>query len=475
VQAVIEASAREVIEANGGDEVFRGMFSSVGTGPERQGPGASGRESGGHLVTVQIQLVGSGERDITSKQFAEAWSKATPEVSGVEALVFDSNFGPGAGSAVDLQLSHPDSDTLGEASVLLAEKLRSYTSLTDVENEWAAGKPQLNYHLTPEGSALGFTGNSLARQLRAAFFGAEAIREQRGRDEVRVMVRLPQEQRRSEYDLEELLVQSASGGLVPLEQVATFDRGHSPTQIGREDGARVVNVKADLAAGVSSSRDVLSSLEDEVYPVLKEQFPELTIAKVGASREQEEAFSSLALNGALALMVMFTLLAVPFKSYVQPLVVMAAIPMGVVGAVGGHVLMRYELSIISIFGLVALAGVVVNDSLVLIDATNRKRREGASATEAVVYGATRRLRPIVLTSLTTFFGLMPMIAETSVQARFLIPMAISLGFGVMFGTVVILFLVPAVYLIVEDVSLFAGRMMKMLSVPEEDSVVPQES
>jgi len=475
IQSALEASARGAIEANGGDAVFRGMYSSLGMGPPRTGPGGGGRDAGGHLVTVEVQLVGSGDRDFSAQEFAEAWTALTPEMAGIEALVFNSNFGPGAGAAVDLQLSHPDSEVLGEASVFLAEKLRTYTSLTDVENDWAAGKPQLNYHLKPEGAALGLTGNSLARQLRASFFGAEAIREQRGRDEVRVMVRLPEDQRRSEYDVEELLIRSPTGGLVPLEQVADYERGHSPTQIAREDGARIINVKAALAAGVPSSRDVLASLEKDVYPALYRDYPGLTISKVGASREQEEAFASLKLNGALALMVMFTLLAVPFKSYVQPLIVMAAIPMGVVGAVGGHVLMGYEMSVISVFGLVALAGVVVNDSLVLIDATNRKRRAGATPREAVVYGASRRLRPILLTSLTTFFGLMPMIFETSVQARFLIPMAISLGFGVMFATVIILLLVPAVYLIVEDLSALARRLWRVLFVSADASVVPQET
>jgi len=475
VQAVLEGSAREALAANGGEAIFRGMYSSLGNGPQRSGPGASGRESGGHLVTVEIQLVGSGDREITSQEFVEAWTAATPEMAGLDALVFNSNFGPGAGAAVDLQLSHTDADVLGQASIVLADKLRTYTSLTDVENDWAAGKPQLNFHLKPEGATLGLTGNSVARQLRASFFGAEALREQRGRDEVRVMVRLPESQRRSEYDVEELLIRSPAGGLVPLEQVAEFERGHSPTQIGREDGARIINVKADLAAGVPSAREVLRSLEEDVYPVLYRDYPGLTIAKVGASREQEEAFSSLRLNGALALMVMFTLLAVPFKSYVQPLVVMAAIPMGIVGAVGGHVLMGYEMSVISVFGVVALAGVVVNDSLVLIDATNRKRREGVTAQEAVIYGAARRLRPILLTSLTTFFGLMPMIAETSVQARFLIPMAISLGFGVMFATVIILFLVPAVYMIVEDISGLFHKAWQALFVTSDTTVVPQQS
>ncbi len=475
VQAILEESAMKVVADNGGEDLFRGMFTLVGLGPTAGGPGGGNRDSGGHLVTIEVQLVPSAEREITSQQFAEAWTAATPELAGLEALVYGSNFGPGAGAAVDLQLSHTDTEVLGKASVDLADTLLSYTSLTDIENDWAAGKPQLNYHLKAQGHALGLTGNAVARQIRSSFYGSEAVREQRGRNELKVMVRLPEDQRRSEYDIEELLIRSPSGGQVPLEAVATFDRGLSPTAIRREDGARIINVKAGLAAGVPSSRPVLTSLEDDIYPQLYADYPGLSITKVGSSREQEEAFSSLKTNGILALLVMFTLLAVPFKSYVQPIIVMSAIPMGFVGAVIGHVLMGYELSIISLFGLVALSGVVVNDSLVLIDATNRRRREGVSAYDAVIHGATRRLRPIMLTSLTTFFGLVPMILETSIQARFLIPMAISLGFGVLFSTFIILFLVPAVYMIIEDLTRLASRAWQAVGLTAPETVVPQET
>ncbi len=462
VQRTFEQSALATIHAIGDPDDLLGMYSTLGAGPaERNG----NSETGSHLVTVELQLQPTGDRTFTSLEFTNAWKEHTTALVGVESIVFASSVGPGAGAAVDVLLSHPDTEVLAAASGELFETLRSYPSLTDFENSYASGKPQLDFHLTSAAGSLGLTGNDVARQLRSAFFGAEALREQRGRNEVKVMVRLPESQRDSEFHLERLQVRTAAGGMVPLSHVASFERGRAPTVISREDGDRVVNVKAELASGVVSSREVLSSLGDEVFPDLIERYPGLEVTLAGEQREQGEVFANLGLNYLLAMAVMFALLAIPFKSYTQPIIVMAAIPMGFVGAVGGHLIMGYELSIISMFGIIALSGVVVNDSLVLIDSTNRRRKAGATAWEAVVYGGTRRLRPILLTSLTTFFGLAPMILETSVQARFLIPMAISLGFGVLFATFIILLLVPCLYLVIDDASRLTFRLVGIEQVP----------
>lgn len=455
VRTLLEESLAETVAQFGGaDAIAEGQYTIVGQGP----PGWGGRQpdTGSHVLTVEIQMVSASERDFNSAEFVDAWQANTPDIAGVEALIFDASTGPAAGAAVDAEISHPSQEVRAQASAELANILLTYPSLTNTVNSWASGKPQLDYSLKPEARTLGITGNDLARQLRSGFFGAEALREQRGRHELKVMVRLPREQRGSEYDLEQLHVRTPVGQSVPLGQVADLERGRAPTDIGRVDGRRVVNVTADLAPGVKSSGDVLASLKDEVFPKLREKYPGLEVQLVGEQQEQAEVFTALGLNYLLALFVMFTLLAVPFKSYIQPAVVMAAIPMGMVGAVFGHLVMGYEMSIISMFGVVALSGVVVNDSLVLIDATNGYRRDGMTAHDAIIQGGTRRLRPILLTSLTTFFGLAPMILETSMQARFLIPMAISLGFGVLFATVIILVLVPALYMIVEDISWFVG-------------------
>jgi len=457
VQRAAEEAARKAIHDVGGEEAVRGMFTYLGQAVPARGPGPGGGDVGTHLTGIEVQLQPSGIRTFTAAEFAEAWRKHMPAVAGMESIKFSSASGPGAGAAVAVQLSHPNTEVLAEASAEMTEAVRAYPTLKNVTNEYSAGKPRLDYHLRPQARVLGLSGNAVAGQLRSAFYGAEAIREQRGRNELRVMVRLPKAQRESEADLARFMLRTPTGGDVPLGYVATFDRTVSPTTIRREDGQRQVTVSGELAEGVASPADVLADLQKTAFVELREKYPRLSISLVGQQREQEEAFASLRDNYVMALFVIFALLALPFRSYLQPVIIMAVIPFGIVGAIAGHMLMGYTLSIMSVFGIIALSGVVVNDSLVLIDATNRERREGKTPMEAVLAAGTSRMRPILLTSLTTFFGLMPMISETSVQARFLIPMAISLGFGVLFVTFVVLLLVPSLYMIIEDLrSLFGA-------------------
>ena len=453
VQAALETSALAAMEQYG-EQYVVGRMAKVGEGADsRFGP----TPNGSHLVSVNLQLVPTDERPFTSKEFKDAWAAATPELSGVDALSFSASNGPGSGAAVYVQLSHRDESVLAEASGRVEELLAGFDQLSDVSNEYASGKAQLDYAITDEGRNLNLTSTAVAQQVRGAFFGAEALREQRGRHEIKFMTRLPVEQRSSLYDLEALRIRTPGGGWAPLGRVAKVSRGQAPTSITREDGRRVVGVSAELAAGVKSSRDILKALEPALAE-LRGEFPGLEADFAGEQREQGEVFSSLGPNYLLALFVIYALLAIPFRSYTQPLLVMAAIPFGFVGAVLGHLAMGYELSIISMFGVVALTGVVVNDSLVLIDATNQRREAGDSPIEALRYGVTRRFRPIMLTSLTTFFGLAPMIFETSVQARFLVPMAISLGFGVLFATVIVMLLVPSLYLLLNDLALLWQRL-----------------
>ncbi len=448
VREALEKAAEEAVQASGGDGIVRGLFTRVGE--------VSGNETGSHLVQVELALVSSEARDVTSQEVASRWSKAMPPMAGIESLQISAGMGPGAGAPVNVQISHADNRVLAAVSAELTETLRSYPTLTDVLNGWSSGKTQLDFQLLPEARSLGLTTADVARQLRSHFFGAEAIREQRDRNELRVMVRLPEEQRRSLHDLERLLVSTPSGAKVPLSQVARFDRGRSPTSIQRENGRRIVNVSAELAHGAASAQDVLASLRADVFPGLQQKYPGLELDLVGQQREQAESFGSLGRNFLLALLGIYVLLAIPFRSYAQPLVVMSAIPFGFVGAIGGHVLLGYGLSLMSMMGMIALAGVVVNDSLVLIDAANGARAKGMEAVDAIRWAGERRLRPVLLTSLTTFVGLAPMVLETSVQARFLIPMAISLAFGVLFATAVILVLVPGLYLMIEDFRALIG-------------------
>ena len=450
VRAVLEEQLAVTIDEFGGEASVRGVMTRVGESQAGGGPGGGSAETGSHLLSIAVELVSTAQRDFTAKEFTDAWQARVPPLPGVDAVAFVSSSGPGAGAAVDVQLSHPDTDVLAAASGQVAEKLRSYADLKDIENTYASGKPQLDFSLLPNARTLGLTSSDVARQLRASFYGSEALREQRGRNEVKVMVRLPEAERGSEFDVEQLRVKTPAGGFAPIGSIARFERARAPTKIERESGQRVVNVRAELSATAKSSQNVVADLNAAFFDDLVARHPGLEVSLVGEQRDQAESLTSLRDNFVVALFVMYALLAIPFRSYVQPLIIMSAIPFGFVGAVLGHFVMGFELSIISMMGIIALSGVVVNDSLVLIDAANDYRREGLGPTDAVVKAGMRRMRPILLTSFTTFFGLMPMIWETSPQARFLIPMAISLGFGVLFATVIVLLLVPALYIIVED-------------------------
>ncbi|MBN2718040.1 MAG: efflux RND transporter permease subunit [Deltaproteobacteria bacterium] len=454
VQKKLETAAMAVVEKNGGQKILRGMFTNLGSGPTTgRGPhsGTPGA-SGSHLVTIEMNLVPSDERDVGSEELRKEWEAAIPEMAGLKSLTFKDMVGPSAGAAIDVVLIHDNMRLLQAASDDLASQLRGFNDLADIETSFSEGKKQLDFKLLPKARSLGLSSFDIARQIRSAFYGAEALREQRGRNEIKVMVRYPESERRSEFNIEKMLIRTQEGGQVPLEYVAEASRNLAPTSISREDGKRMVNVTAELKPGVASPEKVLKTLNDKVIPSLLKKYPGLKQEMAGEQREQMESFSALGMNFGIALLAMFALLAIPFRSYIQPAIIMTAIPFGFVGAIAGHLLMGYNLSFISVMGIVALAGVVVNDSLVLVDAINVKRRDGDSAFDAVIHGGTRRFRPILLTSLTTFLGLAPMITESSVQARFLIPMAISLGFGVLFSTVVTLLLVPSLYMIVEDVA-----------------------
>ncbi|MEM9863494.1 MAG: efflux RND transporter permease subunit, partial [Myxococcota bacterium] len=310
---------------------------------------------------------------------------------------------------------------------------------------------------TAEGRARGLTETELGRQIRNAYFGAEAVRQQRGREELRVYVRRPLEERGSLSDVERLIVRTPDGGEMLLGDAANVARGRAYTSISRIDGRRVVSVTSDVVQGVGNGTAITAALEQNELAALMADIPGLSYRLGGEQKDLGEAVDTLMYGFLFALIVVFGLLAIPFKSYTQPILVLSAIPFGFVGAFLGHMLMEFDLSIISFMGMTALSGVVVNDSLILIVRVNERRAEGLKLWDAVIDGAKQRFRPILLTSLTTFFGLVPMILEPSVQARFLVPMAISLAFGVLFATFVLLLLVPALYVILEDVRTRLGR------------------
>jgi multidrug efflux pump subunit AcrB len=463
-QRLVTGAQAVVAETSTNGDISRGIYSEVGAAIDpNSGPRPGDTSQGGHFATAMVYLVQSDQRDISARAFAERWRERVGDIPGAETLQFDYSIGGTGGAPIDVRLSHPDDAVLEAAASELAQELRQYAGVTDVDSGFAPGKEQLDVTLTAQGRALGLTETDMARQLRGSFYGAEALRQQRGRDELRVYVRLPEEDRQSMQTLEDMVLRTPLGGEVPLTQAARIERGRAYTAIKRTDARRTLNVTAEIIPGRANANEVVASLEATVLPQLVEKYPGLTHAKGGQQREQAESLTSLRNTFFMALIVMFALMAVAFKSYIQPIIIMFAIPFGFVGALLGHLIMGYDLSLMSMMGVVALAGVVVNDSLILVVASNAYKGEGMTVMEAVEAGGTRRFRPILLTSLTTFFGLLPMIAETSVQARFLIPMAISLGFGVLFATGIILVLVPATYVVVDDVRRGVERLARLVA------------
>ena len=441
VRAQLLRGAGEVAAAHGGDALVRGAFALIEQ----------------NLVEIDVYLTPPGVRPLPTSEVARLWRDATGPLPGVQSVRFSSESGgPGAGAGITVELSHRDVDVLDRAGVALAASLGQFGSVRDVDDGYTPGKPQLDFRLRPEGRSLGLTSSEVARQVRNAFYGAEALRQQRARSEVRVKVRLPEAERASEHTLEQLLIRTPAGTDVPLAEVAEAERGRAYTQIARRDGRRTVTVTGDLISA-DEVNQVIAALRSEVLPALVRDFPGLGWSFEGRQAEMRDSLSALGKGFLVALAVMYALLAVPFGSFVQPLIVMAAIPFGVVGAVLGHLLMGYSLSVISMMGMIALSGVVVNDSLVMIDYANQRRREGRSAWEAIQQAGIRRFRPILLTTLTTFGGLAPMIFEPSRQARFMIPMALSLGYGIVFATLITLVLIPCFYLIAEDASALPAR------------------
>ncbi len=436
---LVQAAVR-VAEANGGDRLVVGILTEVDE----------------HQEEVTAYLTEPGIRPLSTAQMTRRWREEGGTVPGLTSLRFQSDRGgPGSGAALTVELSHRDIGVLDRASAALAGRLAEFPNVTDIDDGYTPGKQQLTFSITAEGQSLGLTSREVARQVRSAFFGAEALRQQRGRNEVAVKVRLPEGERVSEYDVEGLMIATPAGTFVPLRQVAEVDRGRAYTTIRRRDGRRTVTVTADVEP-IGETGRIQAALDDVILPQLTLDHPGLSHGYEGRQADMRESMQSLVGGFALALVAIYFLLAVPFRSYTQPVIVMTAIPFGIVGAVLGHVIMGYSLSVMSMMGIVALSGVVVNDSLVLIDYANRQRPLGASAREAIQAAGVRRFRPVLLTTLTTFGGLAPMIFETSRQARFMIPMAISLGFGILFASIIMLLIVPALYLVVEDVLGFVG-------------------
>jgi len=470
VAKIIEHAAEQVrrevdAESNSGPSIVKHVATTIGAHPATGGHGpvrGLGDGGGSHLAEINVELLDAKERHgISSMNLKNRWREIVGDIPGVSSLSFTSQL-MDTGSPVDVELSHQNFETLLKAVETLKIRLKDYEGLSDISDSFDKGKPELKLRLRDSARMIGLTLSDMARQVRQGFYGDEIQRIQRGRDDIRVMLRYPENQRKSLADVESMRIRLPNATEIPFRTVADVQYGRGYAAINRADRRRIVSVTADVDEAVANAKEINANLTKMVLPQLIQKYPGLRYRFAGEERERNESFASLKVTFPLAMLAIYALLAVQFRSYMQPLIVMSAIPFGLVGAVIGHILMgfvfatKFNLGIMSLLGIVALSGVVVNDSLILIDLINRDRKSNMPIVQIIRDAATRRFRPIMLTTLTTFFGLAPMMLERDLQARFLIPMGISLAFGVLFATCITLLLVPSLYMIVEDVKKRCG-------------------
>lgn len=441
-----------------------GTQAARGRGPSRQTAGGS------HLAEIVLDLAPIDDRGgIGSVEIADRWRELVGSIPDAVELTFTAN-SFSAGEALRIKLLGRDVEELRRAAATLRGELGRYPGVLDLTDSFRAGKQEIKLSILPEAKPLGLTLNDLAKQVRQAFYGEEAQRIQRGTDDVRVMVRYPEDERKSLGNLENMRIRTDDGTEVPFASVARVSLGNGYSSISREDQKRVVSVVGDVDRSITTPEEILAAIAKQIcqkegdqestigvsFPCRGEQYRGVTYSLSGEAEERGKAMGSIASNAVIALMVIYALLAIPLRSYFQPLVIMSVIPFGAVGAIIGHYIMRWDLVFFSILGIIALSGVVVNASLVLVDYINRRRRKGVDLFEAVTMAGVVRFRPILLTSITTFVGLVPLMATAGQATFFIVPMAISLAFGVLFATVITLFLVPSLYMILEDLLNYWG-------------------
>ncbi len=458
--SIIESSAqklkKELALEYPDEDIFVNILATAGDQPVKnkssQGPGGGGSEATGtHYAEYAIELSPGENRSVSATEIARRWRELTPTIIGAKEVIFTSELFS-AGDPINIQLVSQSILDLNAVSALLQEKLSTYPGVIDIKDSFSLGKEEIKMLLKPEAKNYGITMVDVSNQVRQAFYGFEVQNFQRGRDEIKVFVRYPEAERKTIKNLESLQVRNNVGAEIPLRQIVDMEFTQGFSSISRVDRQRSVNITANVDISKVTANEVLSNVTQVDLPLLLKNYPSVRFSLEGEQREQNESLGSIFKNFIFAMIVIYTLLAIPFRSYSQPLVVMGAIPFGLTGAIIGHIIMGQNLTILSLIGIVALAGVVVNDSLVLVDFINRYRREGHNVYEAVLEAGPRRFRPILLTSLTTFFGLFPLLMEKSVQAQFLIPMAISLAYGVLFATVITLVIVPSAYLFIDNLS-----------------------
>ena len=446
-QAVLAINSEYVAAHPGVDDPVNHV--GVFTGSDNQG-----------FVFVEMPM--DENRPLNGDDILEMWREKVGEIPGVKEMDFSDGNGLGGDADLSFNLTSTNNNVLESAAKELSKKLETYEGVSDIRDTLSSGGQEIKLSIKPEAEALGLTMSSLGRQVRQAFYGEEAQRIQRGRDELKVMVRYPREDRRSIADLENMRIRTPSGDEVPFASVAEVSFGSAYSRITRQNRKRTVTVMADIDPEKVEPGEIVKEISDDYIPGLLAKYPGLGYALEGASLEQINFMKNLSVASIAALFLIYALIAIPLKSYAQPLIIMSVIPFGLIGAVIGHVIMGKAISMFSLFGFIALAGVVVNDSLIMVDFINQAKRDGADNIQAVIQSGVQRFRAIVLTSLTTAVGLMPIMLEKSVQAQYVIPMALSLAYGIIFATVITLFLVPCLYLLQLDFGIRFRSMRDLL-------------
>ncbi|MEM9622076.1 MAG: efflux RND transporter permease subunit [Pseudomonadota bacterium] len=451
----IEAAARRINVAMSEEmgltqPLVRNVLSSVGQTVDRDGPGRPEGPGRSNIAEIVIEIAPLAERNnISSKVVVNRWREEVGAISDAVKLTFDADTFS-AGAPIEYQLQGKDVDELREGAEFMKAELSRYDGVFDITDSFRSGKQEIQLSLLPEARNLGLTLADLAGQVRSAFYGTEAQRVQRDKDDVRVMVRFPESERKSIGNLEDMYIRTPDGNQVPFYSVAQFSLNRGYSSINRLDGRRTVTVQAEVDRGRVAPEEVTSSIREELIPAFLKTYPNIEISLGGEQEERFTALTGLAIGSMFSLIVIYGLLAIPLRSYLQPLVIMSVIPFGAVGAIVGHYLLNVQLMFFSALGIVALSGVVVNASLVLVDYANRQRRGGKQIMEAVLNACVVRFRPILLTSVTTFVGLIPLMSTSTPATAPFLPMAVSLAWGVLFATFITLLLVPCLYLIVED-------------------------
>jgi len=400
--------------------------------------------------SIFLEIYKGEDRPMQAEEITELWREKVGEIAGIKDLAFSDAQHIAGDAPLSFKFSGSDYTALENISGDLEDKLAQYNGVFDIRNSSNTGGQEIRLEIKPEAEALGLTMSSLGRQVRQAFYGEEAQRIQRGKDELKVMVRYPRDERRSIADLENMRIRTPTGDEVPFYSVADISFGKAFSSIRRQNRNRTITVSADIDPEIVEPGEIIRQIREDYIPGLLSRYPGVKFGLEGASLEEQNFVRNISLASIAALFLIYALIAIPLHSYTQPLIIMSAIPFGLIGAVIGHIVLGKAISMYSLFGLIALAGVVVNDSLIMVDFINKARIEGVPATQAVIQSGIQRFRPIILTSLTTAFGLLPIMLETSLQAQYVIPMAISLSFGIVFATVITLFLIPSLYLLAED-------------------------